>query len=142
MAYPFIWLAVIIIAVVAEGATAQLISIWAVIGGIGALIAGLAGADFFVQCFVFLLLTALALIVTRPFVKKVLNFKKTDTNADRYIGKSGIVVQEINALQAQGQVKALGNVWTARTEDDSVLPIGANVVIVAIEGVKLVVRPE
>ena len=38
---PYFWLAVIVVAAVVEGATAQLVSIWFVAGGVGALIADL-----------------------------------------------------------------------------------------------------
>lgn len=136
---PYFWLAVIIVAAVVEGSTAQLVSIWFVAGGVGALIANLCGAELWTQTVVFVVVTAVTLVSTRPLVKKLMNFKKEETNADRYIGKDGIVIAEINNTLGVGQVNVLGSVWTARSEDGSVIKIGEHVLIKAIEGVKLIV---
>ena len=123
------WLVVIVIAVVVEACTVQLVSVWMAIGGV-------------VQTAVFAGVTALALLISRPMVKKVMHFQKVDTNAGRYIGKTGIVTARIDNTEGIGQVTVLGSVWTARSADGSVLPEGENVVIKAIEGVKLIVEPE
>ena len=85
-------------------------------------------------------MTLLTLIVTRPFVKKVMRFQKTETNADRYIGSDGLVILEINNELGQGQVNVSGSIWTARTVDNAILPVGARVRVENIEGVKLMVR--
>lgn len=137
---PYLWLAVIVVAAIIEALTAQLVSIWFVVGGVAGLIAYVCGAPFWLQLDLFVVVTALTLLVTRPFVKKLMHFKKVDTNADRYIGKDGIVITEINNTLGHGQVKVMGSVWTARSTDGSVIPAGANVLIHAIEGVKLIVE--
>ncbi|MDF2632355.1 MAG: NfeD family protein [Caproiciproducens sp.] len=137
---PYFWLAVIVIAAIVEGTTAQLVSIWFVAGGVGALIAELCGAALWLQALIFVLVTGLTLIVTRPLVKKIMNFKKEDTNAGRYIGKDGVVITQINNTLGEGQVNVLGSVWTARSEDGSIIKIGENVRIKAIEGVKVIVE--
>ena len=136
------WLVGIVIAVVVEACTVQLVSIWMVAGGIGALIADLCGAPFWIQTAIFAGVTALALVISRPMVKKVMHFQKVDTNAGRYIGKTGIVTAQIDNTEGVGQVTVLGSVWTARSLDGSILLEGENVVIKAIEGVKLIVEPE
>ena len=137
---PFIWLAVIILASILEAATAQLVSIWFVAGGIGALIASLCGAPLPLQVLIFALATALTLLATRPFVKKLLTVRRTSTNADRYIGKIAVVTKQIDNTLGTGQVNALGSVWTARSSDGSVIPAGARVLVESIDGVKLIVR--
>lgn len=136
----YIWLAVIVVAAVIEGSTAQLVSIWFVAGGVGALIAELCGAALWAQTVVFVVVTALTLLITRPLVKKLLNFKHEDTNAGRYIGKVGVVIVEINNLLGKGQVNVMGSIWTARSADDSVIQTGSNVLVKSIEGVKLIVE--
>lgn len=136
---PYIWLAVIVLAAVLEGVTAQMVSIWFVVGGIGALIASLFHAPVSVQLALFSLLTAVTLAATRPLVKRIMNFKKTDTNAGRYIGQTGSVTVEINNTLETGQVNVLGSVWTARSADGTVIAVGKQVRVQAIEGVKLMV---
>lgn len=140
--YPYVWLAVIIVAAVLEALTAQLVSIWMVVGGIAALIANLLGAPLWVQSAAFLVVTGLALAVTRPLVKKVLNSKKVETNADRYIGKIGLVTAEIDNEKGEGQVAVMGSVWSSRSESGEVISAGKNVLVLRIEGVKLIVIPE
>lgn len=138
----FVWLAAIILAVVVEAATAELVSIWFVAGGIAALIASICGAPFWLQTVLFIAVTAVTLAATRPLVKKLVRFKKTQTNSDRYIGKSGVVKEEINNTAGQGQVEVLGSIWTARSADGSILPAGSSVLIREIQGVKLIVDPQ
>lgn len=137
---PYIWLIVIVAAAVVEGVTAQLVSIWFVAGGVGALIANLCGAGLWIQVIVFLAVTALTLIFTRPLVNRLMNFKKEDTNAGRYIGKIGVVITQINNTLGVGQVNVLGSIWTARSENSSIIEVGENVLIKSIEGVKLIVE--
>lgn len=138
----YLWLAVIIVAIIAEAATVQLVSIWFVVGGIGALVATLCGADLWVSVLIFILLTVLSLVCTRPFIRKLLSFKKEDTNAGRYIGEDGIVITEINNTLGVGQVKVRGSVWAARSEDNTVIPVGESVAVKTIEGVKLIVEAQ
>ncbi len=131
-----------VVAAVLEASTAQLVSIWFVVGGIGGLIASLFGASFSAQILTFALVTAATLIATRPLVKKVLDFKTTGTNADRYLGKIAVVTVEINNTLGTGQVNVLGSIWTARSADGSVIPVDTRVVVDSIDGVKLIVRPK
>ncbi|HEX3017201.1 MAG TPA: NfeD family protein [Caproicibacter sp.] len=137
---PFIWLGIIIVSAVVEMATTQLVSIWFSVGGIGALIACELNAPFPLQILIFLFITALMLAVTRPFVRKALVVKKTNTNADRYLGKIAIVTVEINNTVGTGQVNVLGSIWTARSADGATIPVGQRVLVEAIDGVKLIVR--
>jgi len=139
---PFVWIAVIVIAGFLEAATAQLVSIWFVVGGAGGLVASLFGAQQSAQILIFALVSAATLVATRPFVKKVLNFKTTGTNADRYLGKIAIVTVEINNTLGAGQVNVLGSIWTARSSDGSIVPVGTRVFVESIDGVKLIVRPK
>jgi membrane protein implicated in regulation of membrane protease activity len=137
---PYIWLAIIVLAVLLEMGTTQLISIWFAAGGVGALIAYLVGATELVQICVFILITGITLAFTRPFAQRALGVKKTSTNADRYIGKVAVVTVEINNTLGTGQVNVLGSIWTARSSDGSVIPVGAHAVVESIDGVKLIVR--
>lgn len=135
-----IWAVMIVLFGVFEAITFQLVSIWFVVGSIAALIASFFGLEFIWQVLIFVIVSALALIITRPLVKKYINVKKLPTNADKVIGQIGVVVEEINNLDSTGQVKADGKIWTARSTDDTIIPNGAKVKIEKIDGVKLIVR--
>ena len=49
------------------------------------------------------------------------------------------MTEEIDNLKAQGQVTVAGVVWTARADGDEVVPRGAKVRVLRIEGVKVIV---
>ncbi len=138
----WVWVALLAAFVIIEASTAQLVTIWFAVGSFAALITSFFTDNIIVQVAVFIAVSVIILAVTRPFVKKVTNSKKQATNADMYIGKEGIVTEEINNLLSQGVVKVKGSVWSARSEKDGApIPKGTLVTVVKIEGVKLIVRP-
>ena len=137
---PYVWVVAVIVFAVLEGLTAQLVSIWFVIGSIGALIASLLGAPWWAQGVDFLVLSLVTLVATRPLVHKMSHKVNTSTNADRVIGKTAVVTEAIDNLEEKGQVRVMGSVWTARSQNDDVrISVGQNVVVQKIEGVKLIV---
>ena len=134
------WLILMIGMVVLELSTAQMVSIWFAIGALGALIATYLGAEIWLQIIIFLVVSGIALVATRPFVKKLTAGKKVPTNADRYVGRKGVVTATVDNQQGVGLVKIEGSVWSARSVSGEVLPAGEQVVVERIEGVKLMVQ--
>ena len=137
---PFVWLGVIVLAAVIEAMTTQLVSIWFAAGGVAGLITTVAGGPFWLQLLLFAVVTAITLAIARPLARRMAAAPKTETNADRYAGKTGVVTEQIDNVAARGLVKVLGSVWTARSADGSVIPAGTEVIIQSIEGVKAIVR--
>ena len=74
-------------------------------------------------------------------VKKYLRPRIQATNADRCVGRTGVVLEDIDNLAATGQVRVCGSVWSARSTDGASIAAGTTVVVDRIEGVKLMVRP-
>ena len=56
------------------------------------------------------------------------------------IGKTAVVISDINNLEGNGQVRVNGNVWSARSVDGEIISEGSTVTVKAIEGVKLIVE--
>lgn len=135
----FFWLAVAIIAAIVEGIVPALVSIWFVAGGIAALIVSLCGGSMLLQFVLFVAVSALALAVTRPLVRRMQKTAPVPTNADRVIGAEAIVTEEINSLLATGRVSVRGASWAARAEENETIAVGDTVVVRSIEGVKLIV---
>ncbi len=123
-----------------ELATVNLVSIWFVAGAVAAIIASALGAGLGVQVGVFILVTAICLIFTMPAARRLLQKSKSATNSDRIIGKEAVVTQDIDNIKGQGQVKVLGSVWSAVSEDESVIPKGSMVKVSEIRGVRAVVK--
>lgn len=136
-----VWIGVIVLAVVLEMATEQLVSIWFVFGGLVGIIANGVGLELWVQILTASIVTLLMLLVTRPIVKRKLSFEKTKTNADRNVGQTAVVLEEVNNSIAKGLVRIGSAVWTARADENEVIPVDAEVMVVRIEGVKAIVAP-
>lgn len=136
----YFWLAVIIIGVIAEIVTLELCAIWFAIGGVFSLIAASLNLNVTTQMVIFVLFSAILLVLVRPFWRKFLQVKEEPTNADRIVTQVGVVTSEINNLQETGEIKVLGQIWTARSSDDTIIPTESIVQIVAIRGVKAIVK--
>ncbi|MBK6089733.1 NfeD family protein [Ruminococcus sp. M6(2020)] len=134
-----IWLVIAVVMGVTEACTVQLVSVWFAIGSAAACITSLFTDQIYIQVIVFVVVTAIALAVTRPLVKKLKRKRPEATNADRYIGKSAVVVEAIDNDHAKGLVKVDNEKWTARSADGQLIEPGDRVVVTAIEGVKLIV---
>lgn len=135
-----IWLGIIIVGIIIEAASPQLVSIWFVVGSLGGLIAGLIGAPMWLQITLTIVISVVCLILTRPLSKKLLESKIVKTNADRYIGQEGVVTTEINPLTNAGRVTVGGSSWSAFCDDGSVIQTGKVVEVKDIQGVKLLVN--
>lgn len=135
-----LWLILAILMGILEAATVQLVSVWFAVGAVASCITSLFVDDVWIQLGVFIAVTIIALIITRPIAKRITKFSKTRTNSDRYIGKTAVVISDIDNSLAQGQVKVESSVWSARSIDNTVIKEGTQVLVTAIEGVKLIVE--
>ena len=137
----YVWLGATIFFGLIEAATAQLTTVWFAAGAIVAMILAAAGVkSITVQIVVFVAVSVASLIATRPLVKKIINKKVQPTNADRNIGQTGRVTEEINNIEGRGSVNIKGIIWSARSEDDGVIPADELVTVTKIEGVKVIVK--
>ena len=134
------WIAAIIVFLVIEAITVGLASIWFAIGSLAALIGEVLGAKLWLQIALFLAVSAVTLILTRPLVKKFVNGKAQPTNADMVIGMDCRVTETIDNIAGTGAVQAAGKVWTARSGSDEIIEAGQIVRINRIEGVKVIVE--
>lgn len=134
------WLAAFFAFSIGEAVTVGLVSVWFAVGALAGLFATALGAGLWLQITVFLGVSALALTLFKSLSSKFLKPKVSATNADRVIGASALVIKAIDNTQAQGQVKVNGQIWTARSAQDVVIPAGTDVKILRIEGVKVIVE--
>ena len=137
-----IWLIAFVVLLVGEIATVALTSIWFAIGALAAFIAALFCNNIWVQILVFLFVSLMLLIFTRPLAERYLNKNREKTNVDAVVGKVGIVAQTINNLEATGEVNLAGQIWMARAALDETIEAGCRVVVQEVQGVKLIVKKE
>lgn len=138
--YTVFWSAAVIIFGIIEAATLGIFTIWFALGAVAALIFAAIGFSIEVQIIVFIVISAVLLYFTAPFVKKYLKVGSHRTNADLLIGETGIVIQEIDVINGLGQVKTRGQIWSAVSDDGNNIEEGKRVKVIRIEGVKLVVK--
>lgn len=135
------WLIAFILFVVGEAVTVGLVSIWFAVGSLGALAAAALGGGLWLQIVIFLLLSALSLMLLKPLSRKwMAGHKAARTNADRVIGETALVTEDIDNTMATGQVRVDGQIWTARSAHGVVIPAGSRVKVLSIQGVKVMVE--
>ncbi len=142
---PLIWFSVIVLTLVVESQTADLVSIWFAPGALVAMILAFCDVALPIQLGVFVGLTVLGLIlafaVIRPRVKARNKVEKT--NADALAGKLALVEEDIDNAAACGVARINGQLWTARMEDPADKPAkGDWVEIIRVEGSKLICKPK
>ncbi len=136
-----LWLAAVIGFGVLETATTGLVCVWFAVGSVAGLIAAACGVGFWTQMGLFAAVSAIALAVTRPLVRKIRNRQFIPTNADRVLGAEAVVTETIDNTAGTGAVYVDGKTWTARGAGGGAIPAGSRVRVETMEGVKLLVRP-
>lgn len=138
---PLIWLGILAVLLLIEAITAGLTTIWFAGGALIAAVASYFGADLIVQLLLFLCVSLVLLIFTRPLALKYFNKKTIQTNVNSLIGKKAVVIQDIDNLAQTGKVQINDIEWTARSTDDGKkISKDAIVFIREIHGVKLIVE--
>ena len=122
-----VWFCVLMFSLLIEIVTVQLISIWFCVGAAVALIASWCGVQ---SSFIY------------PPIAKSIKKRTQNLNANRIIGESGIVSEDIVGNDGTGQIKVLGEIWSAKPEDSEVkyIKAGTPIEVVSIEGVKAVIK--
>lgn len=139
---PAFWLIVGIIFAVSEALTVGLVTIWFTGGAVVALVAALLGAGIPVQVVLFFIVSIGLLVTTRKIFVNKLKTGGTKTNVDALVGEEAKVLTEIKPFEP-GSVKLKGQEWTAVAKDDTLTIASGDIVkVVAIEGVKAVVKPQ
>ena len=114
------WLAVLIVCCILEFFSLGLTTIWAAIAALPMIFIARTNLDFRWQLIVFVSLTLLLLIFTRPFAVKKLKNGSLKTNVDSMIGSQVLVTEKISGFE-KGSVKTKnGVIWSASAAENSV----------------------
>ncbi len=136
----YVWLAAMAVFLIIEAACPiHLVSIWFAAGSLLAMIVTMLGGGLWLQITVFLAVSCGLLAALWPFVKKVLKPRVTATNVDGILHTQGVVLEEIDNLNALGQVKLGGIQWSARSTTGEHIRAGTRVTVDRIEGNKVFV---
>lgn len=136
----YVWLAVVVFAIVLEAVTAALVSIWFVPAGVISMVLALLNLPIWLQVTAFLILSAVFVFVFRSWFCKGVRKNDTRTNLDAVIGADARVIERICNIDGKGAVKVMGKEWSARSVDDEIYDEGDIVRVIEIRGVKLIVE--
>ncbi len=136
-----IWLGVFVIALIIEGMSSELVSVWFAFGSLIALIVSLIpGVAWWVQLIVFTVVSVATLLALRPILMKFMNRHQVQSNVDSLIHKKGEMTKACDQFN-HGEVKVSGVIWTAVSQDESTpISAGSVVEVAAIDGNKLIVK--
>ena len=133
-----VWLILLVAFIVAEAATATLVSIWFCAGAAAALLLSAFVPNVLAQTAVFLVVSLVCLVLMRPLVRKKDAKAAVPTNADRNVGQTAEVIAAVEPARP-GRARLSGVDWAARS--DVPLAEGQLAEVVAVEGTTLVLRP-
>ncbi len=135
------WTIACVVFLIIEGLTMGLTTIWFSAGALVAIIVAFCGAGIEIQFAAFLMVSILLLIFTRKIFVNKLRTGSVKTNLDALIGTKALITSEIKAFEV-GKIMLNGQEWSAICENrgDSI-PVGEEVEVIRIEGVKAIVRP-
>lgn len=139
MSITLMWTVVLLISVIIEAITIDLVSIWFGVGAVAALICEALGLSQVLQVVIFAIVSVICIIISRPLAKKYLRGNTIKTNLDRVIGKHCLVTETITA-DTKGEVKVMGTLWSAVSLDNIKIEAGQYAEVVSIEGAHVVVR--
>lgn len=137
-----IWLIAAGIFFVAEIITVGFLIFWLGIGALLAMIVSFFTSNIIIQTAVFVISSAILIFATKPLVNRITKNDKTiSTNVYSIIGKSGLVIKDINLVECKGQIKVDGEIWSAICNGNSTIQAGTEVKVLEIRGVKALVEP-
>ena len=131
------WIIVLVATILLEAATFALVSMWFAAGSIVALIAASLGAPTWLQFTLFILVSAILLIFTRPLLKKLFPKKFIPTNSELLVGQNAIVIEEIDTVKGVGRVRLNGVDWRAITDSNDVIAKDAVVKVMEVKSATL-----
>ena len=134
------WVLVMVMAIIIEISTQQLVSVWFAIAAFFSFVLAYLHFPFEIQLMTFVVVSVASFVVVRRYLKPYLQSTVTPTNTDRLIDQEAVVTRAISSHE-RGEVKVLGQFWTARCDDPSTtLSIGQSATVLAIEGATLIVK--
>jgi membrane protein implicated in regulation of membrane protease activity len=110
------------------------------IGATISAIASVFGADLLIQVIIFIVVSIVALVATRPLAHRLqAGAPKQKTNADRLVGMIGTITEQ-RPGHGEGRVKVEGDLWNARAVNGEALEVGELVRVIRLDSTRLIVE--
>jgi membrane protein implicated in regulation of membrane protease activity len=136
----WIWVIIGVLLIIGEIFTAGFFLIWF---GIAAIIAGIIA--FFElsvvwQGVAFVIISAILLAGTRRLADRFTKKQPPGIGADRFIGKTGIVLEEIDNDKNTGRIRVEEDEWRADSLEGNIIPKDSKIQVVKLEGTHMIVK--
>lgn len=129
---PWVWLGVCVLLIVFEALTAGLTTIWGAVSALLMIFLSALGLPLQWQLIIFLVLTIVLIITTRPVLLRKMAEKRT--NVDNLIGQEVKVTGKITKFE-KGEAETRNGVsWKATSEDGTEIEAGSVCIISGVEG--------
>jgi membrane protein implicated in regulation of membrane protease activity len=137
----WLWMGLAAVFAVGEIFTEGFFLLWfaigAAVGGVLAIL-GLGGVW---QWAAFVVVSGALLAVSRRFAERFTSKQPPGIGADRFIGKRGLVIEEIDEVGNTGRARIDKEEWRADSDTGETIPVGARIEVIRLEGTHVVVRP-
>ena len=135
------WLGVALAMAAVEAVTVDFVFIMLALGALAGAIASYFGADFVISAPIAVAVAVGLLFTLRPMLRRRLRPTRdnTDIGPRSVVGQTGFVVEPVS--ESQGLVKVHGDLWSARTDVRTTLPLGSPVHVIDLQGATLLVDP-
>jgi membrane protein implicated in regulation of membrane protease activity len=77
---------------------------------------------------------------TRRLAEKFTKKQPPGVGADRFVGKVGVVLEEVNNMKNTGRVRIDKDEWRADSANDEIIPLDARIRVIGLDGTHLVVK--
>jgi membrane protein implicated in regulation of membrane protease activity len=134
------WIILAALFVIGEIFTAGFFLLWF---GVGAAVAGilaLMGFGTAWQWGAFAVVSGILFALSRKFAEKFTKIQPPGIGADRFIGKIGVVLEEIDNLKNTGRVRIGKEEWRADSATREIILEGKRVEVTMLDGTHLIVK--
>jgi len=140
MAVWLMWLILAAVLLIGEVFSAGFFLFWFSIGAAAAGLTALAGANEIVQLIVFVVVSGVLFATGRKFANRVTKKQPPGIGADRFVGGTGIVLEEINTPANTGKIRLNQESWRAVSENGEIVPVGEAVKVLRVDGTRVIVQ--
>lgn len=134
----WLWTLFAIVLAIGEMFTAGFFLLPFAIGGAAAAILAWVGSPVVAQWLVFFGVSVVSLAYLRRFIGRQDEGEQPRVGANRWVGQEGVVLQAIDPHSGAGMVRILNEEWRATAL--SSIPAGEKIVVMEVEGARLVVE--
>ena len=134
------WLALMIVFVVVEALTFQLTTVWAALASLAMIFICKTEIAFKWQLLLFLIITIVLIVFTRPFAVKKLKLGKDATNVNSLLGQDVLVTKAVSKFEKGEGKTTNGVVWTITSADSQDISEGSVCTVEKVDGNTLSVK--